>query len=56
MLFRSVKAGDEVELPVRKTLAAKNIRHLYINAGDIDAEDINAGEIFHPVKNIQGQE
>jgi alanine racemase len=61
-----VKAGDEVELPVRKTLAAKNIRQLYINTGDINAKDVDArdidvgdihtGEIFQPVKNIQGQE
>lgn len=38
-----VNAGDEVELPVRKTLAAKNIRHKYIHAE----------EVFHRIKDVQ---
>lgn len=40
-----VKIGDEVELPVRKTLASKNLLRLYLKDGEavkVESEDITA--------------
>lgn len=41
-----VMVGDEVELPVRKTLVAKNTRHVYINEAELNVKDESNMESF----------